>query len=172
MTYPPQLPTVLFSALNSVERSPGRRRRPASRTQSPHTGHRPTNPQTTKVRRACHRPQGRIRINLAGVIALAVVIVTVGVALGLMLGDAEKGTSGSLGLQPGPAAGLGILNPVTKTRDQDAVRHLVMPLRSRLQEREGVFSHLRRTDVSVACVGWTLPLSRRDDAGRSSRCCR
>lgn len=108
MTYPPQLPTVLFSALNSVERSPGRRRRPASRTQSPHTGHRPTNPETAKLRRACHRRQGRIRIKLAGVIALTVVIVIVGVALGLMLDDAESGTRGSLGLQPGRAAGPGI----------------------------------------------------------------
>ena len=40
MSYPPQLPAVLFSALNSVEGSPVRRRQRAAGTQTSHTGHR------------------------------------------------------------------------------------------------------------------------------------
>ena len=47
MTYPPQLPTVLFSALNSVERSPDRRLRRASGTQTSHAGHSQRNPEST-----------------------------------------------------------------------------------------------------------------------------
>ena len=93
MTYPPQLPAVLFSAFNSVERSPGPRRRRTSGKQTPHAGHRLTNPETNKLRRL----RGRA-------IALTVVIVALGLVLGLMLGDAEEGTRGSLGLQPGRAA--------------------------------------------------------------------
>ena len=55
MTYPPQLPTVLFSALNSVEGSPGRGLQPAPGTQTSHTGHRQKTPESTT-----HLGRGRI----------------------------------------------------------------------------------------------------------------
>jgi hypothetical protein len=55
MTYPPQLPTVLFSALNSVEGSPGQRPRRVSGTQASHTGHRQKTPETTT-----HLGRGRL----------------------------------------------------------------------------------------------------------------
>lgn len=75
MTYPPQLPTVLFSALNASEGSPGRRPRRAPATQTSHTGHRVKIPgTTTPLGRGRHYPRRRRLINLVGVIALAVVI--------------------------------------------------------------------------------------------------
>jgi hypothetical protein len=92
MTYPPHLPTVLFSALSSIEGSPGRPRR-ASVTQTSHTGHRLKIPgTTTRLGRGRLYPRRRRLINLVGVMALAVVIaLALVVALGVRLGDAEEG---------------------------------------------------------------------------------
>lgn len=47
MTYPPHLPTVLVSVLNSVEGSPGRKPRRTSGTQTSHSRHRLTSPDST-----------------------------------------------------------------------------------------------------------------------------
>ena len=47
MTYPPHLPIVLVSMLDSVEESPSRGHRRASGTQTSQTGHGLTNPETT-----------------------------------------------------------------------------------------------------------------------------
>lgn len=87
MTYPPQLPTVMFSSLNSIEGNPGRRPRRGPRTQSSRGRGRP------HLRR-------RMLISLVGAIALAFVVV-----LGDRLGGEEEGATGSLGLQLGSAAG-------------------------------------------------------------------
>jgi hypothetical protein len=105
MSYPPHLPAVVLSALDLIEGSPRRRPPPrALRTQTSHTGHRLKNPETKT-------PLGRVRlhlrqrklIKLVGVIAFSVVV-----ALGVRLADAEDGATGSLGLQPGGAAGSGV----------------------------------------------------------------
>ena len=100
MTYPPQLPAVLFSALSSVEGSPGRRPRRSLGTQTSQSGHRLRNPGTTQLGRGRHYLRRATLMSLVGVIALAVIVV-----LGVMLGDAEEGARGSLVLQPGSAAG-------------------------------------------------------------------
>ena len=117
MTYPPQLPTVLLSALSSVEGSPGRRHRRTAGAQTSHTGRRLQNPETTtQLRRGRPYPPRPRPINVAGVIALAVVIaLALVVALGVRLGNAEEGRPGSLGRQPGSAAGSGV---ATRTGQQ------------------------------------------------------
>lgn len=103
MTYPPHLPTVLFSALNSIEGNPGRRPRRGPRTQTSHGRGR------LHLRR-------RMLISLVGAIALAVVV-----ALGVRLGDGEEGATGSLGLQLGSAARSVLpLPPFTETASADA----------------------------------------------------
>ena len=118
MTYPPQLPAVLFSALSSVEGSPGRRPRRSSGTQTSQSGHRPRNPGTTQLGRGRPYPPRRRPINVVGVIALAVVIaLALVVALGVRLGNAEEGRAGPLGRQPGSAAGSGI---ASRTGQADA----------------------------------------------------
>lgn len=78
--YPPHLPTVLFSALNSNEGNPGRRPRRGPRAN------------TSRGRGRLHLRR-RMLISLVGAIALAVVV-----ALGIGLGDGEQGATGSLGL--------------------------------------------------------------------------
>ena len=83
MTYPPQLPTVLFSALSSVDGSNGRRPRRGPGGQVSHTGLRPKDAETTQQGRGRPYKGRRIRSNLVGVVALVVVV-----ALGVMLGDA------------------------------------------------------------------------------------
>ena len=87
MTYPPHLPTVLFSAFSSIEGSPGQRPRRA--TQTSHTGHRSETPGTTTRLGRRRHPRRRRLINLVGVSALAVVIaLALVVALGVRLGGA------------------------------------------------------------------------------------
>lgn len=88
MTYPPHLPTVLFSAFSSIEESP--RRRPRRATQTSHTGHRSETPgTTTRLRRGRLYPRRRRLINLVGVSALAAVVaLALVVALGVRLGGA------------------------------------------------------------------------------------
>lgn len=103
MTYPPHLPTVLFSALNSIEGNPRRRPRRGPGTQTFHGRGRP------HLRR-------RMLISLVGAIALAVVV-----ALGVRLGDGEEGATGSLGRHLGSAAGTALLlPPFTETASADA----------------------------------------------------
>lgn len=103
MTYPPHLPTVLFSALSSIEGSPGRRPRRASVTQTSHTGHRLKIPETTtRLGRRRLDPRRRRRINLVRVIAFAVVVAfALVVALGVRLGDGEDVARGSRSFDPG-----------------------------------------------------------------------
>ena len=93
MTYPPQLPTVLLSALSSVEGSPCRRPRRTSGAQTSHTGHRSEIPgTTTRLGGGRRYPRRRRMVNRVGVSALAVVIaLALVVALGVGLGDAEEG---------------------------------------------------------------------------------
>ena len=68
MTYPPHLPTVLLSVLNSVEGSPGRKPRRTSGTQTSHTDHGLKNPEsTTQLARGCLYPWRRTLIKLVGV---------------------------------------------------------------------------------------------------------
>jgi hypothetical protein len=83
MTYPPHLPTVLFSALSSVEGSNGRRPRRGPGRQTSHTGLRPKDAENTQQGRGRHYLRRLMQSNLVGVIALVVVV-----ALGVMLGDA------------------------------------------------------------------------------------
>ena len=105
MTYPPQLPTVLFSVLNPVEGRHGRSPRRAAVMQS--SGHGLRHAETTELPRVRHYPRRRIQINRVGVRSLVVAIaLAVVVALGAILGDAEEGATGSRGLQPGSGPAL------------------------------------------------------------------